>query len=481
VLWTFAVGTLVTLAAAYVPARRAATVPPVAAMLDDASRRIRSLRSRARAGSAMTAAGGVLMVAAGANPTGGNAGILLGGGALLVFAGVTMLSPVLGKPAARVLGWPFARFLGAAGTLGRENAQRNPRRTAATASALMIGLALSGAVTVMASSLKMSLDRQLDEGLGSDYVVVSKGENPFSPRATDAVSRVPGVRSAVAIRTARLELDGRVRSAVAGDPRPLAEPYRLTMTDGPLALAAGELLISRHIARSNDWAVGTTVAARFADGERGSLRVAGIYADPPIGPAIILDPASYRAHYPSTLISQIEITTNPTADSVATRQELQSALQAWPGLDLQDQEDIKAAAHSSIDEFVSAILALLALSVVIAALGIVNTLGLSVIERTRELGLLRAVGMDRGQLRHMIRYESLIIAVFGALLGLGLGVLYGSALQRASAADGMAALSIPFRQLGLYLLAGIAIGVAAAIWPARRAARVRILQAISHE
>jgi len=135
----------------------------------------------------------------------------------------------------------------------------------------------------------------------------------------------------------------------------------------------------------------------------------------------------------------------------------------------------------SIDEFVSAILALLALSVVIAALGIVNTLGLSVIERTRALGLLRAVGLDRGQVRHMIRYESLIIAVFGALLGLGLGVLYGSALQQASAADGMAVLSIPFRQLGLYLLAGIAIGVAAAIWPARRAARVRILQAISPE
>jgi ABC-type antimicrobial peptide transport system permease subunit len=481
VLWAFAVGTLVTLAAAYVPARRAATVPPVAAMLDDASRRIRSLRPRAWAGSAMTAAGGASMVAAGANPTGSKAGILLGAGALLVFAGVTILSPVLGKPAARVLGWPFARFLGAAGMLGRENAQRNPRRTAATASALMIGLALSGAVTVMASSLKTSLDRQLDEGLGSDYVVSSKGENPFSPRATDAVSRVPGVRSAVAIRTARLELDGRVRSAVAGDPRPLAAAYRLTMTDGPLALAAGELLISKHIARSNDWAVGTTVAARLADGERGSLRVAGIYADPPIGPAIILDPASYRGHYPSTLISQIEITTDPTADGVATRKQLQSALRAWPGLDLQDQEDIKAAAHSSIDEFVSAILALLALSVVIAALGIVNTLGLSVIERSRELGLLRAVGMDRGQLRHMIRYESLIIAVFGALLGLGLGVLYGSALQRASAADGMAALSIPFRQLALYLLAGVAIGVAAAIWPARRAARVRILQAISHE
>jgi putative ABC transport system permease protein len=253
------------------------------------------------------------------------------------------------------------------------------------------------------------------------------------------------------------------------------------MTDGPLALAAGELLISKHVARSNDWAVGTTVAARFADGESGSLRVAGIYTDPPIGPAIILDPATYRAHYPSTLISQIEITTDPAADSVATRQELQSALRAWPGLDLQDQQDIKAAAHSSIDEFVSAILALLTLSVVIAALGIVNTLAMSVIERTRELGLLRAIGMDRRQLRHMIRYESLIIAVFGALLGLGLGVLYGSALQRASAADGMAVLSIPFRQLGLYLLAGIGIGVAAAIWPARRAARVRILQAISHE
>jgi ABC-type antimicrobial peptide transport system permease subunit len=481
VLWAFAVGTLVTLAAAYVPARRAATVPPVAAMLDGTAPRIRSLRRRAWAGSVMTTAGVVSMGAAGANPTGSNAGSLLGVGALLVFAGVMMLSPVLGTPAARILGWPFARFLGGAGMLGRENAQRNPRRTAAAASALMIGLALSGAVTVMASSLKASLDRQLDEGLGSDYVVSSKGENPFSPRAMEAVGRVPGVRRAVAIRTARLELDGRVRSAVAGDPRALAAPYRLKMTDGSLSLADGELLISNQTAKSTDWIVGTTVPARFADGGRGNLRVAGIYADPPIGPAIILDPASYRAHYPSALISQIEIITAPGADAVATRRGLQSALRAWPGLDLQDQEHIKAAAHSSIDEFVSAILALLALSVVIAALGIVNTLGLSVIERTREIGLLRAVGMERRQVRRMIRYESLIIAVFGALLGLGLGVLYGSALQRASAADGMAVLSIPFRQLGLYLLAAIAIGVSAAIWPARRAARLRILRAISHE
>jgi putative ABC transport system permease protein len=481
VLWAFAVGTLVTLAAAYVPARRAATVPPVAAMLDGAAPQIRSLRRRAWAGSVMTTTGVVSLGAASANPTGSNAGSLLGVGALLVFAGVMMLSPVIGTPAARILGWPFARFLGGAGMLGRENARRNPRRTAAAASALMIGLALSGAVTVMASSLKASLDRQLDEGVGSDYVVSSHGENPFSPRALAAVSRVPGVRSAVAIRNARLELDGRVRSAVAGDPRELAAPYRLKMMDGPLALAAGELLINNQTAKSTDWTVGTTVPARFADGGRGNLRVAGIYADPPIGPAIILDPASYRAHYPSSLISQIEIITDPGTDAVATRQGLQSALRAWPGLDLQDQEDVKAAAHSSIDEFVSAILALLALSVVIAALGIVNTLGLSVIERTREIGLLRAVGMERRQVRHMIRYESLIIAVFGALLGLGLGVLYGSALQRASAADGMAVLSIPFRQLGLYLLAAIAIGVGAAIWPARRAVRLRILRAISQE
>jgi len=481
VIWAFAVGTLVTLAAAYVPARRAGTVPPVAAMLDEAPPPIRSVRSRARAGSAVTAAGAASMAVAAANPSGGSAGILLGAGALLVFAGVLVLSPVLGSSAARILGWPFARFLGAAGMLGRENAQRNPRRTAAAASALMIGLALSGAITVMASSVKASLDQQLDEGLGSDYVVSSKTETSFSPRALEAVSGVRGVQSAVPIRTARMELDGRVRSAAAGDPRALAAPYRLKMTDGRLALAAGELLISKHVAESSDWAVGTIVPARFADGARGTLRVAGIYADPPIGPAIILDPASYRAHYPSTLINQIEIITDPVADSVATKQGLRTALRAWPGLDLQDQADIKAAAHSSIDEFVSAILVLLALSVVIAALGIVNTLGLSVIERTREIGMLRAVGMDRRQLRHMIRYEAVIVGAFGAALGVGLGVLYGSALQRASAEDGMAVLSIPLRQLALYLLAGIAIGVAAAIWPARRAARVRILRAIAHE
>jgi putative ABC transport system permease protein len=478
--WAFVVGTLVTVVAAYVPARRAATIPPVAAMRDEAVRQTRSLRSRARIGTAATAAG-AMSTAVGVTGTGKATQFALGAGVLLIFVGVTILSPVLGGPAARVLGWPISRLFGAAGTLSRENVQRNPRRTATTALALMIGLALSSAVTVMASSLKASLDRQLDEGVGSDYVVSSKSETPFSPQALDAVARTPGVQSAVAVRTVRLELDGRIRSAVAGDPRALAAPYRLEMAEGTLALAAGELLISHDTAQANDWAVGSTVPGRYPDGATVSLRIAGIYADSPVGPTMILDPASYGAHYPSKLISQIEVIVEPGTDTVATRQALQSALRAWPGLDLQDQSDIKAAAHDSIDEFVSAILVMLALSVVIAALGIMNTLALSVLERTREIGVLRAVGMGRRQLRRMIRYEAVVISVFGALLGLGLGVLCGWALQRASEADGMTVLSIPFGQLGLYLLAAIVIGVVAAIWPARRAARTHILRAITYE
>lgn len=231
----------------------------------------------------------------------------------------------------RFLGWPVARLFGVAGTLSRENAQRNPRRTAATASALMIGLALSGAVTVMASSLRASLDRQLDEGFGSEFVVSSNSETPFSPQARDAVARTAGVQSAVAVRTVRLELDGRVRTAVAGDPRALAAPYRLKMVEGTPALAGGELLISRDTAQSNDWAVGSVIPGRYPDGASDGLRVAGSYADNPVGPVLIIDPASYRAHDPSRLISQIEIILGPGANTVATRQALQSALRAWPG------------------------------------------------------------------------------------------------------------------------------------------------------
>ena len=485
VVWAFAIGTLVTLASAHVPARRAATIPPIAAMLDEFAPRVRSLRFRAWVGGLMTVAGVASMsagsITAGEAATGPGPGILLGAGALLTFVGVILLGPVLSRSAAQVLGWPFARLRGAAGMLGRHNARRNPRRSAATASALVIGLALSGAVTVMASSLTASLDRQLDEGLGSDYVVSSKSETPFRAQAVDAVSKISGVQSAVGIRTVRVELDGSVRTAVADDPRTLAAPYRLTPDDGTLELSAGELLISHETAQSNDWAVGSTIPARYPDGGTGILRVAGVYADRPVGPTIILDPDSYRAHYPSKLINEIEIVLEPGVDAVATGTALQAALRAWPGLAVQDQEQIKAGVRGSIDEFVTAILGLLAMSVVIAALGIVNTLALSVIERTREIGLLRAVGMYRTQLRRMIRYEALIVTGFGALLGLGLGVLYGAAIQRSAAAEGMEVLSIPFGRLGLYLLVGIGIGVAAAIWPARRASRVGILQAISHQ
>ncbi|MGP4023447.1 ABC transporter permease [Actinomadura sp. 3N407] len=481
VIASYAVGTLVTLAAAFVPARRASRIPPVAA-LREATAAPRPLRGRVWCGAAALAVGAGA-VAAGLASEGRTALTLAGAGAMAVFAGVIVVSPVLCRPAIRILAWPFTRFGGSTGRMGGRNALRDPRRTAATASAPAIGLALIAAVSVIVQSMAASVDRQLDAGLTADYRVTGQSQiTPVSAEAAGAVAAVEGVRSVIPIRTARFMLGGSVRTATAGRPGELLGHFRLPLREGSSAVRGDSLLVGRSVAKSQGWEVGTTVAGRYRDGTKRTFRIAGIYADrpslTPSAPSMIINWDGYRDHVPDAPIDRIEINVG-----AAERGALEAALAPWPGLELKDRAQVKDEAAGDIELFLNLVLGLLVLSVLVAALGIVNTLALAVTERTREIGLLRAIGMQRRRLRRMIRYEAVVVSLFGAVLGVGTGVVLGIVLQHVMAEGdgGMEVLAIPYGRLAVCVAAAAVIGVVAAVWPARRAARMNVLRAIATE
>ncbi|TDC45285.1 ABC transporter permease, partial [Actinomadura sp. KC345] len=481
VLASYAVGTLVTLAAAFVPARRAARIPPVAA-LRDASAAPRPLRRRTLCGAAVLAVGAAA-VAAGLAADGRTALTLAGAGAMALFTGVVVVSPALSRPAVRALAWPFARLGGSAGRMGGRNALRDPRRTAATASALTIGLALIASVSVIVQSMASTADRRLDASLTADYQVTGRSQvTPVSPEAAAAVARARGVRSVVPIRTARFELDGSVRTATAGTPRELLGHFRLPLLAGSSTVRGDELLVGRSVARSQGWEVGTAIGGRYQDGTERMFRVGGIFRDrpsvTPSAPAMIIDWGGYRAREPDAPIDRVEVDA-----ASADRGALEAALAPWPNLELKDRAQVRDDAAGDIELFLNLVIGLLVLSVVVAALGIVNTLALAVTERTREIGTLRAVGMQRRQLRRMIRCEAVVVSLYGAVLGVGTGVLLGVVLQHVMAeGDGaMEVLAIPYGRLAVCVAAAAVIGVVAAVWPAHRAARMDVLRAIATE
>ncbi len=484
VVWSYAVGVIVTLFAAYVPARRAGGIPPMAALRDDVSTPVRSLRLRALSGVLLIAAGIAGMIGGSLGP-GRTAVPLSGAGAATVFIGIAVLNPIIVRPLVWLIGWPPARLCGMVGRLSRANAQRNPRRTAATASALMIGLALISGGSIIASSMVASVDHQLDRGLVSDFRVTSRSSTTGLSKSTlDAVARTAGVREAVAVRNARLKLGGDLRTATAGDGPALVRLFRLNVTAGGPTLAKNEIMVSRASAEAKGWQVGAVVPVQYQDGAAADVRIAGIYAEVKdaleTAPTVVMGTESYLEHYGPD-IDQIDIIARPGAGGTATLEALRSALSPWPDIELKDRSAIKAQYAGEIKLLFRAVLVLLALSVLIAALGIVNTLALSVIERTREIGLLRAVGMQRRQLRRMIRYEAMIVSVFGALVGLATGVGFALVVQHAASADGMATLAIPVGRLALFVVGAGVVGVGAAIWPARRAARMDVLRAIATE
>jgi putative ABC transport system permease protein len=484
VIWSYVVGIAVTLVAAYGPARRASAIPPVAALRDDVAMPARSLRLRMLAGAVVTllgvglAAGGLARAFSGASTA-----ALTGAGAAIVFVGAAMLAPALSRPVVRALAAPFPQSFGTPGRLARQNALRNPRRTAATASALMIGLALIGAVTVLNSSAQVSIDNAVASGFGADYVVTSRTFAPFGPEVTTTLGDVPGVSSVAPLYVASARMSGKVRLVTAGDAAGIVSALRLSVVSGSAgsggAGPAG-ILLPQAYASTYHLKVGATTAIQFTDGATVPARVAGIYATSQIFNNVLLPTAMYRAHASRLLVNDVFLTVR-SGYGAGVRKDLQAVLAGYPDLKLLDQTGLKAEARGQIATLTNIILALLLLAVIIAAIGIVNTLALSVVERTREIGLLRAVGMSRRQLRRMVRLEAVVISVFGALLGLALGLAFGAALRRSLASDGFTTLSIPALQLAGYLIGAAVIGMAAAVWPAWRASRLNVLGAIAAE
>jgi putative ABC transport system permease protein len=473
VVAAFAVGILVTAVAALLPARRASKVPPLAA-LRDAATPDRSLTRQTVAGAVLLGAGVVALAFA----LNGAALWILGLGTFLAFIGVALLSPLVSRPIAGAVGGLFARAL--PGRLGRQNSLRNPRRTASTAAALMVGLALVSAVSVLGASLKASVEKIIDGAIGADFVL--SGEGPGFP--DDVMTRVaaaPGVASVAGVKMDAVQVDGSAQYVTALDPQTFGSSVTLVQNTGSVDTVTPQTVLLSH-GKSQDLGIGAgdSVTVQFAKGAPRAFSVAGTYDDNELVGDFVFD-ASVASSFLSQRNVAALVQLSDGADAAAARSAIDAQLTSYPNVDVQDRSEFVDETASQIDVIVSIISILLLLSVIIAVLGVVNTLALSVIERTRELGLLRAVGMSRRQVKRMIRVESVIISVFGGVLGLVVGAAFGVALQQALEDEGVTELRFPLLRLVIFLLLAAVAGVAAAWLPARRASRLNVLGAIATE
>ncbi|MEU5582454.1 ABC transporter permease [Streptomyces huasconensis] len=489
----YVVGVGVTFVAAYLPARRAAQVSPMAALADAEIAGVgRPLKRRAVAGSVVAVAGAAALVACAVADEASSAASFLGLGIVLTLVATVIAGPLLVRPVIRVLGGAFPAVFGPVGRMSQRNALRNPRRTGATAAALMVGLALVGGLSVASASMTESFDRQIDATLGADFVVQNAGFMPFSPEITEKIEDTGGVGLVVRQRFSPIELalpDGeKAESTAAGyDPR-LDDVADITYAEGSsrAALAAGHIGMDKDFAHEHGVRVGDALAATFPGGRETKLTVGALTdQDAPEGfgveGGLFLGLATVEKYVPDGQDSAVYVNAASGTDAETLRERLEKTLDPYPQVQVRDQADYKELIRQQIAVMLYLVYALLGLAIVIAVLGVVNTLALSVVERTREIGLLRAIGLGRRQLRRMIRLESVVIAVFGALLGLALGLVWGVAVQQVLALQGMKELAFPWTTIIAVVIGSVVVGLAAALLPALRASRMNVLAAIAHE
>ncbi len=483
------VGTIVTLAGALAPAVRATRVAPVEAL------REASAPTRGRFAKLMPLLaglfilGGAGLVIAGLLAEGGDTATkLLGaaGGAVILILGIALISPRFVKPAARVVAAPVERTTKLVGRLARENSTRHPGRTAVTSAALMIGLALVVFVTIFANGLRASVSDLIDRTLAGDIAVLH--EDGFTPIPADiapAVADVDGVAAVSPIRDTQTEVKGvsGTKFTHAIDPATIGQVYNFDWQEGSQTsldeLGSDGVLLEEAIATAGKFKVGDTVDITGPSGEV-TLTVRGIYKDDALLGGMTMGPAPFDQLAEQKRVSSVLVATEQGASVPAVQRRVTQALAAFPEARARSQQELKDENADQINQVLGLFYALLAMSVIISAFGIVNTLTLSIFERTRELGLLRAVGMTRRDVRRMVRYESVITAVFGALLGLVLGIFFAFVVIQALEGEGIT-FSLPIGQILTLLIFAIVVGVVAAIFPARRASRLDVLRAIAYE
>jgi putative ABC transport system permease protein len=483
------VGVIITLLASLRPAIKATRVPPIAAVREGATLPTSRFSRLGPTVSLVTLVLGILLLSYGILGHGlatATRLMSLGFGTLILFLGVSLNAKRAVRPLAQVLGWPGARIGGTAGTLARENAMRNPSRTASTASALMIGLALITFVAILGQGLRASFEGAVDKLFVADYALTSQnGFDPFTTQADKAVAVAPGVTAVSAIREGDARVFKHNIQITAVQPN-LAKTLRMDWFKGstsvPAQLGRDGAFVDKDYAKTHHLSVGSPIALETPTGKTLNLHVKGVFDPPsggsPFGP-VTFSAATFDANYtkPRNLMTLINIKGGVNETNTAR---LKLALNGFPDGKIQTQSEFKTNQEQFINKLLNALYGLLGLSVIISLFGVVNTLVLSVFERTRELGMLRAVGMTRRQVRRMIRHESIVTAMIGAALGIAVGFFLAILTTHALSGEGFV-LSIPWTTIMAFVIGTIVAGILAAVLPARRAARLNVLEALQYE
>lgn len=477
------VGVGITMLSVIVPSRRAAHIPPVAAMRPELGFAAMQTR-RLVAGVVVTVIGLFLFVIGLFVRPGGTTGLiaLAGGGALLLFIGVASLSATIASPVTRLIGWPVEKLFKVPGALARQNVARAPRRTASSASALMIGVALVSSTAVFASSLRSSLIGTIENAISADIVITDPSFQGLSPLIAETLAEVPEVGAVTPVRGISGQVDGETRTFGAVEPVAFEQLVDPDLIDGTIAeLGPDELLLNDDPANDLDAEVGSTVDVTFQNGEQRTLTVAGIYGDSTFGNWLIsLDTLATITDAPSRdffVFAKFADDVDPGAGLIAVEQ----ALEPFPQADVQTTQEFQDANEEQINQLLLIITMLLAFAILIAILGISITLALGVFERTREIGLLRAVGMNKRQTRRSVRWEAVIVSTFGALIGIVVGTLLGVVLTLAVPDDVISELAFNPSIIVMILIGAVIAGLIAALYPSYKASNMNVLEAIATE
>ncbi|MGL4173300.1 MAG: ABC transporter permease [Actinomycetota bacterium] len=483
VVTSMVVGVVVTLVSAFMPAIRAGRIAPVTAMRDDIALPERSLLLRGSLGLLVVAIGSAAMAGGVIQLDGSRAAQVLGIGAFITFLGLVIAAPLISRPVIRILGIPGARLSRVEGRLARDNTLRNPRRTSTTAISLMIGLTLVSAFSVLAATSKASVASLVNDEIRSDFVLFG-GAAPFSNRIADQVAQLPAVDTVVDQTVIPLRIGETQTVGIATSGSGLQKAVDITVREGVLtAVDRGQLAIAETFADEENLRVGSQITATVGVQRQVRLVVGAVFADSQLIDAPVLLPRTYQDAVPAALRTSAFafVIVNPETDLAEARRQITQVVKPQLVISVLDREEFTESISGQINQILGILYALLALSILIAALGILNTLALSVFERTREIGLLRAIGLTRRQLRRTIAQEAMLTALFGAVLGTALGLVLGVLLQRVLRDDGLDILAVPWVQIAVTFVGAAAVGLIASWWPARRAARLDVIRAISTE